>query len=39
MSKYYTRPSNLELCHHGIKGMKWGGTEISKERRYPDECW
>lgn len=24
MSKYYTRPSNLELCHYGVKGMKWG---------------
>lgn len=24
MSKYYTYPSNLELCHYGVKGMKWG---------------
>lgn len=47
MSKYYTRPSNLELCHHGIKGMKWGVRRFQRKdgtltnagkKRYNDDA-
>lgn len=28
-----------ELYHHGVKGMKWGGSALPEQRRFSHQSW